>query len=47
MGSRDLIERIRNLSNKGATLSINRNSDEVRFFINLDDRFVEQWLDGV
>lgn len=45
MGSRDLVERIKNLSNKKEKVSPNRRSDDVRYFINIDDRLVEQWLD--
>lgn len=45
MGSGDLIERIANLTNKRAKLYSNRGSDDLRLFIDLDDRTVEQWLD--
>lgn len=44
-GSRDLVEKIQNLINKETKIYSNRNSEEVRYFINLDDRLVEQWLD--
>ena len=45
MGSADLIERIRNIANKRAKLYDNRKSDDKRFFLEVDDRLVEQWLD--
>lgn len=45
MGSLDLVNRIKNLTNKKASLSPNRGSDDVRYFLNLDDRLVEEWLD--
>ena len=45
MGSADLIKRIRNIANKRAKLYDNRNSDDKRFFLEVDDRLVEQWLD--
>lgn len=45
MGSADLVERIRNIANKKAKLYENRNSDDRRFFLEVDDRIVEQWLD--
>ena len=45
MGSPDLVERIRNIANKKAKLYDNRGSDDKRFFLKVDDRVVEQWLD--
>ncbi|WP_026102224.1 hypothetical protein [Pleurocapsa sp. PCC 7319] len=45
MGSPDLVERIRNIANKKAKLYDNRGSDDKRFFLEVDDRVVEQWLD--
>ena len=45
MGSADLVQRIRNIANKRAKLYDNRNSDDQRFFLEVDDRIVEQWLD--
>lgn len=45
MGSRDLIERIKKLNSDRGELYPNRNSDDCRYFIQLDDRLVEQWLD--
>ncbi len=45
MGSRDLLERIKKLSGKGGKLYPNRRSDDYRYFISIDDRTVEQWLD--
>lgn len=47
MGSRDLVERIKNLTNKSAKLSKNRGSEDVRYFLNVDDRLVEQWIELV
>lgn len=45
MGSPDLVERIRNIANKKAKLYDNRGSDDKRFFLEVDDCVVEQWLD--
>ena len=46
MGSRDLLERIKNLVNKQAKLYPNRRSnDDCRLFVNIDDRDAEQWID--
>ena len=45
MGSPDLVERIRNIANKKAKLYDNRGLDDKRFFLEVDDRIVEQWLD--
>ena len=45
MGSPDLVERIKNIANKKAKLYDNRGSDDKRFFLEVDDRLVEQWLD--
>ena len=45
MGSRDLLERLKNLVDKQARLYPNRNSNDYRLYLDIDDRNVEQWLD--
>lgn len=45
MGSPDLIERIKKLNGNRGRLYANRGSDDCRYFIQLDDRLVEQWLE--
>ena len=45
MGSPDLLERIKKLNADRGKLYPNRNSDDLRYFISIDDRTVAQWLD--
>lgn len=45
MGSREELERLKNLIDKQAKLYSNRGFADCRLFLNLDDRTVEQWLD--
>ncbi|MEL6989354.1 MAG: hypothetical protein AAGK97_16195 [Bacteroidota bacterium] len=45
MGSPDLLERIKQLNRDRGKLYLNRNSDDCRYFVQLDDRLVVQWLD--
>ncbi len=46
MGSRDLLERIKNLVDKHGKLYPNRGSDnDCRLFLNIDDHDAEQWID--
>jgi len=45
MGSPDLLERIKQLNRDRGKLYLNRNSDDYRYFVQLDDRLVVQWLD--
>ena len=44
MGSRDLLKRLRNLLDKQARLYPNKNSNDYRLYLNIDDRNLEQWL---
>ena len=46
MGSRDLLEKIKNIVDKEAKLSPNRGSNnDYRLYLNINDRDAEQWID--